>query len=317
MTKKIIKLISKHDKIALFHHVNIDGDSLSSSYGLLLALKAKYPNKEIKWVAEQDYIEKRFGYMNVDFSNVISSIDESWLAIVGDVSGKERIYNGEEYLKAKNRICFDHHRNTIDHEANIFWHEPTYPASAIQAYEIAKALKIKFTEEIATALVFGILTDTNRFQYSLANIKPIEATVELFKHISNQKIDNIYQKMAEKSAADLKFQGHVLSNFIVKNKVAYFVVDKTVQKKFKLEPEDCARVNYLANIEGVKAWLFFIQYKDFVRVEYRSLGTPVNEVAASFGGGGHIRAAGCKLEKMEDHTKVVKATIDAVKKFEK
>lgn len=316
MTKEIIKLIEQHNKIALFHHQSIDGDSLSSSYGLLLALKSKYPNKEIKWVAEKEFIQRHFKSLNISFEDAIEEIDSSYLAIVGDVSGLERIYKSEEYQKAKIKICFDHHQNTINHEVEVFWHEPTYPASAIQAFEIAKDLKVNFTEEIAFILLFGIITDTGRFQYSLANPKPLVAASELVKFISNQKIDALYQSLSIKSEVATRFQGYVMQNFKVFNEIAYITIPKSVQDSFALTPEECARVNYLAGIEKIKVWLFFIEYPDYVRVEFRSLGLPVNEIAKKFNGGGHVRASGCKLEKMEHHEAVVFAVDEAIKEEE-
>jgi len=42
--------------------------------------------------------------------------------------------------------------------------------------------------------------------------------------------------------------------------------------------------------------MFFIHYPEFIRVEFRSSGTPVNEVAKQFGGGGHVKASGAKLQ---------------------
>jgi len=47
ITKEIKELIEKHDKIALFHHTMPDGDSLSSSFALVKAIKKTYPNKEV------------------------------------------------------------------------------------------------------------------------------------------------------------------------------------------------------------------------------------------------------------------------------
>lgn len=60
MLKQIVKEIKKANKIALFHHVHPDGDSISSSYGLLLAIKSKHPNKEVVFVADKKEIASLF-----------------------------------------------------------------------------------------------------------------------------------------------------------------------------------------------------------------------------------------------------------------
>lgn len=263
-------------------------------------------------MAERDFISRHLKFLDVSFEDAVEEIDSSFLAIVGDVSGLERIYKTEEYQKANNKICFDHHQNSINHKVDLFWHEPSYPASAIQAFEIAKELNVEFTEEIAFNILFGIITDTGRFQYSLSNPKPLIAAAELMKYISSEKIDQLYQSLSMKTINATNFQGYVLQNFKTLGSIAYITLPKEVQEKFLLSPEDCARVNYLAGIEGIKVWLFFIEYPDFIRVEFRSLGTPVNEIAKKFGGGGHVRAAGCKLRKMFEHEAVVLAVDEAL-----
>ncbi|WP_313787424.1 DHH family phosphoesterase [Paenibacillus larvae] len=57
-------------------------------------------------------------------------------------------------------------------------------------------------------------------------------------------------------------------------------------------------VNYARNIEHVEAGLLFKQRDEqTVKVSLRSNGQAnVAEIAQSFGGGGHIRAAGCSVQ---------------------
>ncbi len=112
--KKIILQIEKADKIAFFHHVDPDGDSLSCSWALVKALKKQYPKKTIKWVADLKYIKKRFSYLKIDQNDIVSDIDSNWLTIIGDTSVKSRIYNYHVFEKGQVKICFDHHQNEID-----------------------------------------------------------------------------------------------------------------------------------------------------------------------------------------------------------
>ena len=317
MTEKIARMIEENDKIVLFHHLLPDGDSLSSSYSLLKAIQSKYPNKTVKWIADKEYIQRRFPYLGITFEDTITEVDETWLSIVGDVSNQARIFGGDQYVKAGKKICFDHHTNPIDMEVDIFWHEPTYIASAIQAYEIEKEMGIKFDSKQAILSVFGIITDSGRFAYSLANPTPLRWAAELFEHIEDKDLDALYQAMNNRSAKDVKFQGWALSNFKMENNVSWLEIKQEDLDELGIKSDDAARVNLIGNIEGVDAWIFFIQYPDWIRVEYRSLGTPVNEVAKQFGGGGHIRASGCKIQSFDEVDAIVKATQEAVRKFKK
>ena len=54
-------------------------------------------------------------------------------------------------------------------------------------------------------------------------------------------------------------------------------------------------VNYVRMIEGVRLAILFRENSGKVRVSLRSLDVDVGKLAATFGGGGHVRAAGCEL----------------------
>ena len=298
--KQIAKQLKKSKKIVFFHHVKPDGDSLSSSYALLKAMQNTFKDKEIKWVANKEYIKNRFSYLNIDFKDVISGkeIDKTWTVVIGDNAVLDRIYGSEYYVNGGIKICFDHHRNEINFEHDLYWQQSDLGASAIQAYMIAKKLKLKYNSQLAILALYGILTDTGNFQYSLADPRPLDAASELFKYIQNDDLDKMYQSMKMKTQKDIDIQTYALNNFKIEKGIAYVNWPNTIQKKLKITPDDCARVNLIANIIGVHAWMFFIEYKDegYIRVEFRSSGLPVNEIAKKFGGGGHIRASGAKLE---------------------
>ena len=298
--KQITKKLKEAEKIVFFHHVKPDGDSLSSSYALMKAMISKFPNKEIKWVANTKYIAKRFHYLNIGFDEVITGeeVDNTWTVIIGDNAVEDRIYGSDIYAKGGYKIAFDHHRNDINFEHDIFWQESTLGASAIQAFMIAKELEVEYTSELAVLALYGILTDTGNFQFSLADHRPLKAAAELTKFIENEHLDAVYKGMKQKTQKDIAIQAYALSNYKLEDGVAYLRWTDETQKQMGLTPDDVARVNLIGNIKGSEAWIFFIEYKDegYIRTEFRSLGLPVNEVAKKFGGGGHNRASGAKTD---------------------
>ena len=296
--KEILKLIKKSDKIAFFHHVSPDGDSLSCSYGLMKALQQKFPNKTIKWIADQASIKKTFSYIISDFSDSIESIDKTWTAIIGDTSVLERIYKFEEFLKAGKKICFDHHPNDINFNVDIFMRNSDLGASSIQAYIIAKKLRVKFNNEIAILLLFGILTDTFHFTYSLNDTRPLEVAKTLLSYIDRETIDNLHKNLRKRTIKDLEFQKFVLNNLKIEKNVSYFKLKDETIKELDLDLTSFKKVNSIGNIENVEVWIFLREDKKEgkIQVSLRSNGCNVNKIAEKFGGGGHKRAAGIKLK---------------------
>jgi phosphoesterase RecJ-like protein len=74
-------------------------------------------------------------------------------------------------------------------------------------------------------------------------------------------------------------------------------------------------INYALNIEGVVVACLLTEQKGQVKCSFRSLEAPdsvdVAALAHAFGGGGHVRAAGCTMEgTMEEVTSKICAEID-------
>lgn len=65
-------------------------------------------------------------------------------------------------------------------------------------------------------------------------------------------------------------------------------------------------IDYARRIKGAEV-AFTVKYigPTETRVSLRSKGVDVNAIAASFGGGGHVRAAGCTLDKPLDEAKAL------------
>ena len=318
--KEIAKLIKKHNKIILFHHKKPDGDSISCSYGLMKAIQKKYPNKEVKWHADKEYIKEYQSNIVKDFKDNVNDINDEWLAIIGDAAINERIYGLELFEKAGTKISFDHHQNDPNMKFDYYWQEKTLGASSVQAYHIAKALKFKFNEEIAISLLIGILTDTFNFMYSLADRRPIDAAKDLLQYISNDRIDSFYQYIKRRKQEDVKFHSFVLSNYKSEKNVAFLYMKDSDLKKMKLNINDVSKVNLLANIENIYVWMFIIEDKEnkCIKISLRSLGVDVNKIANKFDGGGHVRASGIKLDL--DWTlppKVIKEAQKEIAKYKK
>lgn len=292
--KEFKQVIETNDNIAIFHHKNIDGDSLSSSIGLALALIKKYPAKSIKVVTspvELKLINKTY---SVNTSMIVESIDDTYIGIVGDTSSKDMMNAFSEFEKTKIKICFDHHQNEPNTTYDLFWKESGYPASALQAYEIAEYLQVEFDEEIAFHLMIGIYTDTGAFGFSGSNVMPVQYYANLLKYISNDRMSKYFTVSKLKTKQDLELQKDILNNVHYFNNISYVLSDKEMTKKYGFFTIK-KYINTFGNIEGYNIWALFCYEEDMIKSEYRSTGPNVGEFAKSIGGGGHIRASGASL----------------------
>lgn len=313
--KQIIQHIIKAPKIALFHHINPDGDSLSSSYGLLLAIKKKFPKKLVVMVGDKEAIKNSFGFLNINYDFFQEKIDNSFLAIIGDTSVSHRIEKYQEFQKAQFKICFDHHQSDTNVKYDIFWKDATYPASAMQAFEIVEHLKVALDQQISLFLAVGILTDTNNFTFSLSNFLAPLYYSKLLKNISHETINHFFNNLRNRTIQDVKLQQEILNNIKFYGKVAYVVFNKNKVNKFP-QIEQKNMVNLIGNIENFSIWVMFIYNENSANnqplwdIHFRSNGPHVSQVAIELGGGGHYRAAGAKISASISPMKIVKKLND-------
>lgn len=305
--KKIIDKIEQYENIALFTHVLPDGDSLSSSYGLALALKENYPKKNIKVVSDYKYLKNAFPFMKLKKSMFVNNIDKSYLTIIGDVSIKSRILKYDQFHKGKEKIIYDHHVNGSNAEPTIFWHEPNYAASSLQAAEIAFALKEKYSEETVLALLFGILTDTGFFRYSFNDPKPPLIYSKLVAMTEEKTMNDLFTAMSTKSVKDIEVQKYIFENLKFKKNVSYVYFDDKFVKKYGYTTIK-AKLNTIANIDKKDIWAFFMHIDETnipIKVSIRSANRDINAIAVNHLGGGHLRAAGAKAYNKNEMLKIV------------
>lgn len=311
LMKKIIEKIEEYDKIAIFRHVFPDPDSYSSQVALKNIINSTYPNKKVLLLGEH--------YENLSFIGSMDEnedLDKETLAIIVDVSNKERVDN-QGFNNCGYVIKIDHHRDFEAPFENLTWVDTNYTSCSEMILDLYLSNEgtLKIGKVGRKALYTGIIGDTGRFLY-------IDNPTELFKKLSNISFDlktkNIYANLYRRKEEELKFLGYIYSNFEkTENGVAYLKVDYKNLKSFNLETIKAARmVNALQDTEGIINWHFFVENEEGkIYCEFRSNGPVVNEIAAAFGGGGHMLAAGARLESWEKVDEIIKVFDENCKKF--
>lgn len=301
-----VSAIQAHDKIVIFHHIRPDGDCLGAQHGLARLIQTNFPHKQVFCVGDPKH---NFSWLEMVFTpkeQITPELMQQALAVIVDANYKERIecrdLLDQNQFKAVLRI--DHHPNEDDLNTTHNFVDASYIAAAEQVVDLAVQAKWKLSPPAATALYLGIYTDSNRFLYSNTSWRTLYLGSMLYRAQAN--IAKIHDELNHTSLKDIQFKQYVFKNFQTFQNVIYFVADKKFQKKLKVTPLECARVNILANIEQFHIWLFFIEEgKNHYRVEFRSNGINVREVALKYGGGGHIQASGAVLKSKRDIIRVV------------
>lgn len=291
----ILEEIKKANKIVILTHENPDGDAIGSSLGLSLALKQLDKNVDVI-IPE---FPKIFDFLP-DTENIKKESDEEVydLAIALDCSDIQRLNGFAKYFEdAKVKIVIDHHgKNKMFGDYNYV--DPVAPACAQILIAMLEYFNIDITKEIGTCLIAGIITDTGGFRYSGVTTETFEfASWILSKGIN---ISEIYRKVLQtktKTNFELTKLAMERMEFLENEKISYTYITKEDEERIGTQHGDHeGLVEIGRDVEGVEVSVFIREAEKGYKVSLRSNEyVDVADVCFMFGGGGHLRAAGCTI----------------------
>ena len=311
LMKSIINKIEEYNTIAIYRHVFPDPDSYSSQTALKSIIENTYPNKKVVLLGEHS---KNLEYINTMDEEI--ELNKDSLAIIVDVANKERVDN-QSFNNCGYIIKIDHHKPFDAPFENLTWVDTNYSSCSEMILDLylANEDKLKIDKKGRRALFTGIVGDTGRFLY-------VENPTELFKKLSKITYDletkDIYANMYRREENERKFLGYIYSNYkTTENGMAYLKVPKEVVREYNLETMKAVRmVNALQDTAEIINWNFFVEKEENgIFCEFRSNGPRVNDIAASFGGGGHMFAAGASLANWEKVDEIIKAFDENCRQF--
>lgn len=283
--------------IGIGGHVRPDGDCTGSVSALYQYLKKALPDVQVEVLLEKPAAvfadlpgyEKMVGtYEKQTEFDVFFILD----------SIQERIGFAEDYAKrAKKTINIDHHISNPGTGCDVNYVAATAGSTAELVYEVIG--KENLDEQIAKSIYIGMIHDTGVFQYSNTSPKTLRIAAELLEYgfDFSKLIDETFY---EKTYVQNQILGRALleSILFMDGKCIASMIDQKLMAFYQADSKDFEGiVNQLRVVKGVECAIFMyetgtLEYK----VSLRSCGAvDVSKVAAYFGGGGHVRAAGCTM----------------------
>ena len=312
--KQIIDEIVANDTIIIHRHVRPDPDALGSQCGLKAMILASFPKKQVYVVGED---EPSLAFM-ATMDEISDDLYEDALVIVCDTANTERI-DDERYRIGKKLIKIDHHPNNEPY-GDLVWVDTHASSTSEMIYELYEAGKIEHFEindAFAKLIYGGIVGDTGRFLFPSTTNKTFQYAAQLINYDFDRQAlyDGMY-KIDEKIA---RLRGYVLQNFeLTENGSSAIYMTKDVIEKYKVSTNDTGKlVGALGDIDSVKAWVFFIEEDDLIRVRLRSKGPVINALAAKYNGGGHPMASGATVYSWDEAKALTKELDELCKQYKK
>lgn len=312
--KQIFKVIKKYNTIVIARHIGADPDCLGSQFALKNIILRLFPDKKVYAVGNPASRFKFFGS-----NDKIDDIDTSKaLLIVVDTPDLKRI-DGATPSDFEFVIKIDHHP-IIDKFGNIELIDDNICSTSQLILEFIYDNKIKLTKEDAESLFLGIVGDTDRFLHAYTGAKTFELVARLLKE-TDIDFTSLYKKLYHRPLSEVKFEGYIYSNITVTdNGVAYIKLTDKLMKEYGVDSAAAGNmINDLKFVDEIIIWIFLSEdiKSNLIRANIRSVGPYVNEVASTFGGGGHVYASGARLKTWEDADKLIQAYDNLMTEYKK
>ena len=316
------KLLLENDNILILIHAKPDGDAVGSGFALLGMLTRLGKNARLlcsdelnvkySLVADENFAERTFFGKDIDDGFVPSYIVSTDLAAPGIMGAISSVYAD------KINLCIDHHAvNTL--EADLKLVVPSASAAGEVVLDIAREAEIISGKKIidkplADALFCAIMSDSGSFRYSNTTEKTFEAAAFL-KHCGADTAAISEDLFESRSPENYRFCGRVIANtrlFCGGLAAVSFVTHSEIDELGINDNDVDGAIGLVRELAGISAAVFVRETKDGkAKVSLRSKSElNVAEICAKFGGGGHVKAAGCLIDANAEEA--VKTMVEAI-----
>jgi bifunctional oligoribonuclease and PAP phosphatase NrnA len=293
------EIIRQSHIIAIFSHVNPDGDSVGVGLGLWRGLRSLGYDAVF---AISDPVPEVLRYLpdveTIQFAVPQKQYDLLLVADCGDVERVGRLYEENRSLFESTPILnLDHHdSNTCFGTANLVDH--TAASSSEIAFRLLERLGARIDSQTATDLLTGIINDTGSFQHSNTDGRVLHIASEL-RNRGGDLERAAFEMFRAKPFSTAKLWGIILSTLEMDQErgiVWAYMSPTMAEQAGSRSDESEGVVDYMSGIQGATI-AAFLKERDpgIVRVSLRSHGFDVGQICRAFGGGGHIQAAGCTI----------------------
>ncbi len=282
------------DNILILTHINPDGDTLGSGFALLRSLKKM--GKRVRLI-NGDRIAPKYNYLFEDIEE--DDFEEEYIVSV-DVAERKLLGDSlSEKYGDRVDLSVDHHE-TSQPFAKKTYCEPHSASCCEIIYLIIKALGVSMDSDIANCIYTGCSTDTGCFKYSNVTVRTHIVAAELIAAGADHSRINT-RMFDTKSMNNIMLETMCLStlSFYAEGRIAVISVTQEMFRKTGTDKSALDAIKPVTRqIEGVKAGVTLREEEDgVISVSVRTdEDVDAAAICRNFGGGGHIRAAGCEIE---------------------
>ena len=290
--KELKVFFDTHDKYVILTHRNPDGDTVGAGFGLWNILRGMGKKAVVK---NCEPFPARYAFMYEGYTEE-EFTPETVVAV--DIADEKLFGESLSCYTGKVDLCIDHHiSNKLYAKHSVV--DGAASSATLILYRFVKAEGIALDDITAKCLYTGLATDTGCFKFENTTPEAHIAAAELMAYDIDYA--NVNRRMFDiKSRGRMKVEAAVTSGMehLFDGRCTIICVTRKLMEETGVDP---AEFDGLASIplESEEA-VIGITMKELEKGGFKLSVRTTDKADASafcrqFGGGGHIRAAGCEI----------------------
>lgn len=305
--KDIIKVIEKAKSVAVIPHVSADGDAIGSCKAMAEVLTGMGKDCVIY---NEEPVEKRLGFLADGIVVYNGEQKQHDICIVLDCGDLERVGSRRPLLDAAESVInIDHHKtNTYFGDVNLV--QATACATGEILVSLFEEMGISLTKKAAEYLYTAICSDSGCFKYSNVSAETLRRAARLLDvGFDHSRITHLLFETVPLNVKLMMAEATQNIRLYFDGRLKIVSADEALIKKYELRNDEIeGLVDIPRQIEGTDIAAAIKCVDGKIRASLRSNNdTDVAEIALTFGGGGHAKAAGCTIdaESLEEAEKLI------------
>ena len=297
--------------VTILTHAHPDGDTIGSGLGLCYFLRSRGVNANVK---NSDGIPAKYAYLTANYTE--QDFEEETVISV-DVADTTLLGDKLSHYADRIDLCIDHH------VSNRMFAKDSYvdgdaSAACLIIFGLIKEMGGNIDKLIADCLYTGIATDTGCFMYQNTTPAAHRAAAELKElGASASEINRVMFQVKSKGRIFAEQEVINAMMFSHNDEIALISVTNEIIDKYSIDRSELDGFAAIPlTVDGVKIGITLKQQPEddrLFKASIRTVSADASAIAAEFGGGGHIRAAGCNIRGTE--REVAEKVISAAKKY--
>ncbi len=288
------EFLRSHDNYCILTHRRPDGDTLGSAAALCRGLRTIGKNA---YILENPEITDKYRNLHDGLTETMCQADATVVSV--DVAS-EKLLNAEfAALLPRLELLIDHHgSNTYFAPQGIV--DAGSAACGELVYDILMELGVEMDKSTAEALYTAITADTGCFRYSNTTAHTLRTAAACLE--AGADTYRINKALFETNRMSrLKMEAYLAQHLELhaNGTIALALIPLEAEHECGVGEDDMESIsNFARNVEGVQLAVTFRTDKTgATKLSVRSApGYDASKVCAALGGGGHVAAAGARVE---------------------